>query len=139
MKKKMATKSYIATEDIVNNLLKISEFLKLSSVRKDILKFLTLITLNNSPVPFNFFCEFELLRLKFDMKKLIILDVSEDQVRMIVGIFLGIKLFCNFIFYQPWNVEILQLSDKLDKKVKPIIWAYSSYFYTAFMKQFKHI
>ena len=77
MKKKMANKSYIATEDIVNNLLKISEFLKLlSSVRKDILKFLTLITMNNSPVPFNFFCEFELLRLKFDMKKLIILDVT---------------------------------------------------------------
>lgn len=69
-KKKIAEgKKYNATPDIVHNLVAISEGLKLAQIRKDALKFIAYVTLDLSPLPCDFFCEFELLRLDFNTRK----------------------------------------------------------------------
>lgn len=65
--------------------------------------------------------------------------VTDQQVRMVVGILLGIKIFCNNIFYQPWNIQFLNLPKALDKRVKPAIVAYSSYFYTVITSFYKKL
>lgn len=103
------------------------------------LKFLALVTLENSPLPHDFFCEFELLRLEFKKNRFMLKRVKDEQVRLVIGIFMGIKMFCNNIFYQPWHVQFLNLPTTLDKKVKPVICAYSSYFYTVITGFYKNM
>ena len=55
LKKKLAQPSTDMTEDVLYNLIDLSEGLKKTSIRKDLLKFLTLVTLNHSRVPHDFF------------------------------------------------------------------------------------
>lgn len=69
LKKKIEKPSSDLTSDVVNNLVDISEGLKKTSLRKDLLKFLTLVTLNHARVPHDFFTEFELLRLEFSDRR----------------------------------------------------------------------
>ena len=69
LKKKAEKPALDLTNDVVYNLVDISEDLKKSSIRKDLLKFLTLITLNHARVPHDFFTEFELLRLEFSERR----------------------------------------------------------------------
>lgn len=52
---KISDPSKDITENVVYNILDISEGLKKSSIRKDILKFLTLVTMNHARVPHDFF------------------------------------------------------------------------------------
>ena len=59
---------------------------------------------------------------------------------MIVGIFLGIKVLSTYVFYEPWNINILELDiKKNEKKLKPIIWAYGSFFYWSMIELFGDI
>ena len=58
---------------------------------------------------------------------------------MIVGMFLGLKLFCNMIFRQPWTIEFLNLSSKMNKKFNSVIILYTSYFYTVFTTFYKKV
>lgn len=53
------------------------------------------------------------------------------RVRMVVGFFLAVKMFCGYIINHPWDVPILQVTWFDAKKMEPVIWAYSSYFYYA--------
>ena len=53
----------------------------------------------------------------------------EMRVRMVIGIFLSIKMFCNYIINHPWDVPMFNVSRADAKKMEPVIWAYSSYFY----------
>jgi hypothetical protein len=50
---------------------------------------------------------------------------------MIVGIFLGVKILCNHIFREPWDIEELKLSKKFEKTAKTISECYISYFQSA--------
>lgn len=61
----------------------------------------------------------------------------EKRVRMVVGIFMGIKLFCSYIINHPWDIPLLEVSKQDAKKMEPVIWAYSSYFYYAIISFFE--
>lgn len=63
LKRKVEKPALDLTSHVVYNLVDLSESLKKTSIRKDLLKFLTLVTLNHARVPHDFFIEFELLRL----------------------------------------------------------------------------
>ena len=58
MKRKVEKPALDLTSDVIYNLVDISEGLKKTSIRKDLLKFLTLVTLNHARVPHDFFTEF---------------------------------------------------------------------------------
>lgn len=81
-----------------------------SSLRRDILNFITLISMNHSYVPIDCFCEFELLRLDFHSVKPQLGRVSNEQLKMIVGFFMGIKILYLYVFYNPSNVSTISLN-----------------------------
>lgn len=58
LKRKIEKPALDLTYDVVYNILDLSEGLKKTSIRKDLLKFLTLVTLNHARVPHDFFTEF---------------------------------------------------------------------------------
>lgn len=53
------------THKIIGNLVDFTAKLKETNIRKDLLTFLALVTLENSPLPYDFLTEFEILRLNF--------------------------------------------------------------------------
>lgn len=70
------------------------------------MEFLTLITLHNAYIPADYFSDFELQRLGFHSHSIQIARVSDLQLKMIVTVFMSIKLLSNYVFYQPWNVRL---------------------------------
>ena len=56
LNKKLNDKSYNPSEHIVLNILEFSEILRESSIRRDILEFLTYLSLPNAYVPNDYFC-----------------------------------------------------------------------------------
>lgn len=58
LSKKLNSKKYDYSEDIISNIMNFSNKLANSSLRRDILNFITLISMNHAYVPIDCFCEF---------------------------------------------------------------------------------
>ena len=65
-----------------------------------------MISLPNAYIPVDYFCEFEMLRLDFHPSSQQIGRVSDEQLKMIVGVFMGIKVLYTYVFEEPWNLKI---------------------------------
>ena len=38
--------------------------------------------------------------------------MNETRIKMIVGVFMGVKLLSDYLFKRPWDIEILEVTEK---------------------------
>lgn len=65
--------------------------------------------------------------------------MNEARVKMVVGIFMGIKILVEYIFMKPWQVEILGITENAKDTIQVILWAYSSYINCAILEYFRKL
>jgi hypothetical protein len=114
-----------------------SEKLSNSTVTKDILEFFVMAGVNHSFPPADFLSAMEIARLEFSAKYGCLVDMSQDQTRMIVGLGLGVKVFCHYVLYQPWKLgmatqTVIKNADRLRERVYKI----GSVFYFPLVEEF---
>jgi len=93
-------------KEILENLAEVAEKLASSTVTKDMLEFFVLTSTNKTFLPSDYLSAMEINRLEFSAKYGCIIDVSQEQTRMLVGIGLGVKIFCFYVLYQPWRLSM---------------------------------
>lgn len=59
---------------------------------------------NHAFPPTDFLAAMEISRLRFSPKYGCLVDVSQEQTRMMVALGLGIKIFCFYLLAQPWKL-----------------------------------
>jgi alcohol dehydrogenase YqhD (iron-dependent ADH family) len=56
--------------------------------------------------------------------------VNKKQLKMIVTVFLGIKLFSNYMFLEPEKVNVLNLPQgQNEKRIDKVVEKYREFFY----------
>ena len=91
-------------KEITQMLYYISVKLSNSTVTKDILEFLIFSSLNHSFPPPDYLTAMEIARLDFSTNYGCLSEVSQQQTKMMVGLGLGIKIFCYYVLCQPWKL-----------------------------------
>lgn len=91
-------------KEITQMLYYISLKLATSTVTKDILEFFIFSSINNSFPPPDYLSAMEIARLDFSIKYGCLSEVSQQQTKMIIGLGLGVKIFCYYVLYQPWRL-----------------------------------
>ena len=79
--------------------------LSTSTLTKDTLYFFIYTATEKGFPPSDFMSAAEINRLDFMAEVGCLVNVTEEQVRMIVGMGVGIKIFCYYLLYQPWRIE----------------------------------
>lgn len=82
----------------------ISEKLSKSTVTKDILEFLVQSSVTHAFPPSDFLAAMEIARLDFSVKYGCLVEVSQQQTRMLAALCLGVKIFCFYVLSQPWKL-----------------------------------
>jgi len=54
--------------------------------------------------PSDYLSSAEIKRLEFSEEFGCLVNVGEEQVRMLMAMGVGIKIFCFYILYKPWNL-----------------------------------
>jgi hypothetical protein len=70
------------------------------------LEFLVLTSTNRAFFPSDYLAAMEMSRLEFCLKYGCVINVGQEQTRMLVGVGLGVKVFCFYVLYQPWRLTV---------------------------------
>ena len=86
------------------------DFSKESNFNKNLLKFLGDISQNFQFPPTKFYFNFEIMRLKFT-KFGAIKDMTAHMKKMVISIYLIIRICCFSVLYAPWKLGMDGLSE----------------------------
>jgi len=101
------------------------------------MEFFVYVATNQCFQPHDFLSAAEINRLDFSCIFGCTINVSQEQTRMIIALGLGIKIFCFYILYQPWNISFCGPTlRKQHKRIKETIKNIGSVFYYLIFEQF---
>ena len=79
-------------------------------------------------------------RLEFSQNMGCLINVTKDQTRMIVGMCIGIKLFCGYVLYRPWLLNMSKTDFRKNfEEINDFIDEYASVFYYLIMDEMSSI
>lgn len=114
-----------------------SEKLSTSSVTRDILEFFLQAATSHSFPPADFLSAMEIARLEFSSKYGCLVDISQEQTRMIVALGLGVKIFCYYLLYQPWKLGMAtETVIKNATALRETVYKIGSVFYFPLVEEF---
>jgi hypothetical protein len=90
---------------VLQMLFSMSHKLAASSLPRDIMGFFVYTATERGFPPSDFLAAAEISRLDFSPQFGCIINVTEEQVRMVMALGVGIKIFCFYLLYKPWDLE----------------------------------
>lgn len=81
-----------------------SSKLSSSTLTKELMEFFVYTATERGFPPSDFLSSAEINRLDFSPFYGCIVNVTQEQTRMIIALGLGIKIFCFYLLYQPWKL-----------------------------------
>ena len=76
-----------------------------SSISKELISFFIYTSTDHGFPPSDFLTNAEMSRLDFSDRYGCIINMSGEQLRMVIGMGVGIKIFTFYVLYQPWNIS----------------------------------
>lgn len=83
----------------------LSSKLASSSLTKELMGFFLYTATERGFPPSDFLSQAEIDRLDFSPLYGCLINVSQEQTRMLLALGLGVKIFCYYILYQPWKLS----------------------------------
>ena len=117
-------------KEVVQVLYYMAEKLAGSSVSRELMAFFACVATERGFPPTDFLSGAEINRLDFSPQFGCTINVSQEQTRMIMGLGLGIKIFCLYVLYRPWNLSFCSAALKQRcQEVKELVNKVGSVFY----------